>query len=177
MAFLRSECPSITGKWLYSDYYCGIHNHDSENKIPFLNNWATYPVVGMAAGVARCGLAIIHTVGHLFAALITWNPDHLPHVVKGCAEFGRGIIESIPIIGRIFAIAMTSAGPIPSWFVFGCPCCRGLKELYSFFLIKIYDPNNLDGIDRAVINQGFVTEQALKNHTSGFLPLKPQAAI
>jgi hypothetical protein len=170
MAFVPSNSNSITGKWLYSDYYgANFDDQDCIEKTTFLNRRSTYPIIGIAAGVSRCALATIHIIGHLFAALIFRDQGHLAHAFKGCAEFCRGIIEAIPIVGRIFSIAMNPTGSLPSYLFHGCPGCRRIKECYSFFLIKIYNPKKLDEIDQAVINLGYITADKLQNQSGGFI--------
>lgn len=164
MVFIPTTTKSFTGQLLYSDFYAEFTEQDSVEKISFLNRASTIPVVGIAAGVARCALAPIHIVGHLFAALIFWNKGHLAHVMKGAAEFGRGILEAIPLIGRIFANCLNCTG-----FYLGCRhCLYGAQPLYSFSIIKIYDPKKLDEIDLAMINRGYIAKNTLEDPSGGF---------
>lgn len=171
MAFIPTESNSITGKWLYSDYYGADFDDACIEKIGILNRLTTYPIIGIAAGVSRCALAIIHIVGHLFAALLFKDKGHLAHAIKGCFEFCRGIIEALPIVGRIFSIAMNPTGSLPSYLFHGCPGCRGIEECYSFFLIKISNPNKIDNIDRALINRGYTTAEKIQGRSGGFIRL------
>ncbi len=98
---------------------------------PLLNDMSKISVVGIFAGITRVALAAIHTVGHLFAALFTFNQGHLYHAAKGGCEMLKGTIEAIPFVGRKFARAYTEHG--------------------LWWIIKIYNPENPDSLD---LNQG-----------------------
>ncbi len=50
-----------------------------------------------------------------------------------------------------------------SWLVLGCPHCHRITWTHRVFLIKIYNPQDLDEIDRKVIEWHFVTEEELQN--------------
>lgn len=120
-----------TGSWsgylLYSD---PSYREDGSVKTqPFLNKMATKNVIGIAAGIFRMALAIIHCVGHLFAALVTFNKGHLFHVGKGGCEFLKGFTEAIPYIGRAFANIYYDNGVL-------------------WWMIKIYNPECPDAIDK-----------------------------
>jgi len=97
-------------------------------KEPFLNELARRPIIGIAAGIIRMALAIIHTVGHLLAALATFDKGHCYHAAKGGCEFLRGFIESLPIAGRVFSKYYYQAG--------------------EWWMIKIYNPDDTDTLDR-----------------------------
>lgn len=125
---VKANIESFTGKYLYSDFATGKGEKDSA-----LNIAAKIPLVGVVAGVVRIALAIIHTVGHLFAALVTFKEDHLWHAAKGACELLRGLIETIPIIGRIFANCFNYDDKDYD--------CR------SWWMIKIYNPEKPDGLD------------------------------
>jgi hypothetical protein len=134
---VETDVESLTGKYLYSDFATGKGKKDST-----LNTLTKIPFVGIIAGVARVGLGIIHTIGHLFAALFTLQKGHLFHASKGTCEILRGIIETVPIIGRIFANFYNST---PVYDPYG----EGGR---AWWMIKIYNPKNPDGLDKWMNN-------------------------
>lgn len=102
-------------------------------KIPFLSKAAVIPFIGTIAGIIRCTLALFHTIGHLFAALVTFNQGHLMHAVKGGAELIRGMIEAIPAIGTLFAVAIDAhTHKYP-------PLADAHFHRHSYFLVKIIE--------------------------------------
>ena len=106
--FTNISCDSWTGQILYSDIHVDLVDDDNiptgyAKERHFLNNMTYIPVIGSLAGVARIALAVVHILLHFLAAVFTCNWDHLAHVVKGSAELLRGIIETIPVVGTIFA--------------------------------------------------------------------------
>jgi hypothetical protein len=107
---------------LYGANYLNTFTHQST-----LNELSRIYVIGIAAGVTRMALATIHTLGHLFAAAITFDKGHCFHAAKGACEFLRGLIEAIPIAGRIFANHYVEDG--------------------YWWMIKIYNPNAPDSLD------------------------------
>jgi hypothetical protein len=121
---------SITGDYLYSDFATGRAEKDTT-----LNTLVKIPFLGIVAGVARVALALIHTVGHFLAALLTRKKGHLFHVAKGVCEALRGVIESIPGMGRVFTNFYSSAGPYD------------YEGARSWWMIKIYNPERPDGLD------------------------------
>ena len=138
---VETTTKSLTGPFFYSDktyvgeYEARLGNWDSVDQVPFywrfqspLNELSRIPVIGIAAGITRMALAVIHTIGHLFAALLTWNKGHCYHTAKGCCEFLRGFIESLPIAGRLFAQHYFNHG--------------------DWWIIKIYNPKDPDALDR-----------------------------
>ena len=138
---VETNTGSFTGKYLYSDfahYPAGIGEINT-SKDSKLNRLAKIPFVGIVAGVARVGLGAIHTVGHLFAALFTLKKGHLFHASKGLCEMLRGTFEAIPIAGRIFTNIYSSA---PDPYIGTC----------SWWMIKIYNPEKPDGLDRWMNN-------------------------
>lgn len=154
MAFVTTKTESITGKYLYSDTYAEIPKVLSDTwwvryERSFLNACAAIPFIGPLAGAARCALAIIHIIGHLFAALIFWDSGHLVHALKGCAEWLRGGIEIMPVLGRLFVWLYDA----PGYERF--PCFRmpygHPVERWSFFLIKIHHPDKPDKIDQEIL--------------------------
>lgn len=139
---IETTTESWTGKLFYSDR---IHYEVSDDLFeyqkpvqPLLNELAAVALVGIAAGIIRMALAVIHSLGHLFAALITWNKGHLIHAAKGGCEFLRGFIEAIPFVGRIFSNHYYYDG--------------------YWWMIKIYNPNHLDSLDRLADNWKSIKE-------------------
>ncbi len=130
----ETNVESFTGEYLYSDFAVGKGEKDTT-----LNSLTQVPVVGIVAGVARVALGVIHTIGHLLAALFTLKKGHLFHAAKGACEILRGIIESIPIIGRIFANLCNASYDAD----------EGNR---SWWIIKIYNPEKPDGLDQWMDN-------------------------
>lgn len=150
---------SITGKrvhrtnnrWLDEDGKSLPPKPDNLVEKPFLNKWAAIPIIGCLAGITRMVLAIFHILGHLLAAIFTCDSGHLGHAAKGVAEFVRGLIETIPIIGRIFVWIYDPPAFNPLGITFyndrvNVECC--------FFIVKIYNPNQLDKIDLYFAKKG-----------------------
>jgi hypothetical protein len=129
---VETRTKSWLGDCFYSDkiHYSHLHPMEWESiKIqPYLNELARIPVIGMVAGITRMALAIIHTIGHLLAALVTFDKGHCYHAAKGSCEFLRGFIEALPIAGRLFAKYYYEAG--------------------DWWMIKIYNPDDTDTLDR-----------------------------
>jgi hypothetical protein len=73
-------------------------------------------------------LAVIHSIGHLFAAILTLDKGHCYHAGKGGCEFLRGAIEATPFLGRRFANTYYENG--------------------LWWMLKIYNPNRPDSLDR-----------------------------
>lgn len=126
---------------------------------------AKLPVVGIAAGVGRFVVALFHTIGHLFAALFTKNKGHLAHSLKGCCEMGKGLIESLPIIGRLFGMSQLPS-PLP---------LETHEYFASFFIVKLYNPKKIDAVDAVfayykahpllqIPEQGCMSQMALKGN-------------
>ena len=84
-------------------------------------------MIGIAAGITRMVLSVIHIIGHLLMACITWDKGHCYHAAKGGCEFLRGLIESIPFAGRAFARIYFNHG--------------------IWWMIKIYNPDEPDSLD------------------------------
>ena len=163
---VETNAESLTGSVLYSDVrhtklYPNVYygRHESSDRVgfyhsglyhlapspPYLNKVAQIPVIGIVAGITRVALGALHTLGHLFAALITQNKGHLWHAAKGGCEMIRGLIEAIPLVGRIFANT------------YGIPC--SLDYLFSltdnrfcWWMIKMYNPEKPDALDSFVNN-------------------------
>lgn len=138
---VETNATSWTGDYLYSDFATGKGEKNSA-----LNDIAQIPIVGIGAGFIRIALGIIHTVGHLLAAAYTGNKGHLFHAAKGICEALRGCIEAIPIIGRIFAHLYTL-----SFFGAGTEA-HYYADQRSWWMMKIYNPNQPDGLDKWMNN-------------------------
>lgn len=125
---VETRTTSLTGPLFYSDRKHEYYEYNTFSyPQSFLNSLSTIPVIGMLAGITRMVLAVIHTVGHLFAALITINKGHCYHALKGGCEFLRGFIEAIPLLGRKFAQDYCRSG--------------------QWWIIKIYNPDAPDSLD------------------------------
>ena len=111
-----------------------------------LNEMAKIPILGIAAGVIRSALSVIHILAHLFVAFAKRERGHVYHALKGGCEFIRGIIESLPIIGRIFSYIYCKK---ISYFF--SSTMREFKT-HSWWILKIYNPNKPDLLDRYANN-------------------------
>lgn len=150
MTVFQTTCSSITGKVLYSDTYVSRYfEEDTIEDIPLLNRVTAIPVIGHLGALLRIVLSILHMIGHSLAAVIFRDSGHLAHVAKGGAELLRGIIEFIPIGGRIFVWGYDtrdcSTGLVPQYFK---------VEVGRYFLIKIYNPNEPDRVDQYLTRKG-----------------------
>lgn len=134
---VETDVKCYTAKYLYSDYATGKGEKDS-----VLNKWAKIPVAGIFAGISRMVLGILHSIGHLFSALFTQKKGHLFHAAKGGCEVIRGLIESLPVAGRIFA-NLYNRKPLYD------PHDIGGR---SWWMMKIYNPKNPDGLDKWMDN-------------------------
>ncbi len=108
---LTSKTTSWTGPYLYQPNATQLVKDAQQgfdkaifNKGNILAVGAQVPCIGSLAGVTRMALAVIHCIGHLVAAAMTCDSGHLYHTLRGTISFAQGAIESIPFIGRIFAI-------------------------------------------------------------------------
>lgn len=124
----------LTGAFLYSDRYYRSEDPRNDHVTvvlapgDILNCLSKIPLIGIAAGLTRMALAVIHSLGHLFAALITFDKGHCVHAAKGGCEFLRGFIEAIPGLGRNFATYYVENG--------------------EWWIMKIYNPDMPDTLDR-----------------------------
>lgn len=121
---VETTTESWSGKYCYSDVCFSQAKNYYQHP---LNELSRFFVIGMVAGVMRVAIAVFHILNHLFAALRTFDKGHLVHVAKGGCEVLRGLIEAIPVIGRLFAHAY----------------CNG----WNWWIIKIYNPNQPDSLD------------------------------
>lgn len=155
MLFLKSRRESLTGKLLYSDTYIQFPKADSQEKMkmqmPLLNKLAAMPFIGHFSGIFRSLFAVVHIAVHLVLALFYWEREHLAHVVKGCAEFVRGIIETLPFVGRLFA---WTYGPPAFPLKFLNSKRAKSEEEARCFLVKITNPDKLDKLDEIYIRSG-----------------------
>lgn len=156
---VETDVTSRTGKYLYSDMYfeagkfkdikmnLEIEKKSKTHYHGILNKLVRYPVIGIVAAICRLALSIIHIFGHLMAAAVTHKKGHLYHATKGFLEMQRAIIESIPVIGRIFAFLYSyEPGPTNGYYI--------NERLHSYeingdywWLMKIYNPKTPDPID------------------------------
>jgi hypothetical protein len=135
---VETTIESWTGPFLYSDYstengqadYPRFYAQDS-----LLNKAVRLPFVGIFAGITRVALGIIHSFGHLIAASLTFKKGHLFHALKGGCETVRGLIEFLPIIGRLFAYSMSTFS------------LEEDGEGRRWWMMKIFNPRKIDGID------------------------------
>lgn len=128
-----------TKTWLGSYFYSDRIYLDMERDIEGLphtiinvqhplNEMSRMTLIGISAGIIRMALSIIHSIGHLLAAIFTFDKGHLVHAAKGGCEFLRGLIEATPFVGRAFANYYGSHG--------------------YWWIIKIYNPASPDSLDR-----------------------------
>lgn len=129
----ETDVESWTGQYLYSDFATGKAEKDTT-----LNTLVKIPFIGIAAAVGKAALLILHTLGHLFLALVTLKKGHVFHASKGICEILRSGIEAIPVIGRLFANSFSSR-PINDPFRIGAR---------SWWMIKVYNPQKPDGLDK-----------------------------
>ncbi len=160
MAIYRTNITSLTGPYFYSDQAFGIQKFldidltitrsreefkhiGSYDKIqdPALNKLARIPLLGLVAGIVRIALGVIHILGHLLAAPFAREQGNLGHAAKGGCEILRGVIESIPIIGRIFANTY-SPDPHTAKSRLGISCSG------NYFIMKIYNASRPDTLDQ-----------------------------
>ena len=147
---LETTCTSWTGKFLYSDTYEYAGNpydrtDDDKDKrvLPALNIFEAIPFVGVAGGLVRMALAIIHMIGHAIAACVCWNKGHLYHAAKGGTELLRGFIAAIPLFGVKFVWEQDG--------IWKCPPTRNSSyEHKNAFLIRIKNPNQVGRIDECL---------------------------
>jgi hypothetical protein len=149
--FLETKCKSYTGQIIYSDCYREergtLASEGVVQQIPYLNQLAGVPFIGCLAGLTRMVISIIHCLGHLILAAIYRDKGHLYHAAKGAAEALRGLIEAIPLVGRIFVWAHDPSGMRKAFMLCGGHAPSPVQR--SFFLIQITDPSSRDLIDRA----------------------------
>ncbi len=138
---IETHVESYTGKILYSDYARGRGGE----KDSILNVCTKIPFIGIGAGLVRILLGIIHSVGHLLAAIFTQKKGHLFHTAKGVCEILRGSIETVPIVGRIFANVYNNSFGLP-------PLDFDNIGVRSWWMIKIYNPEKPDGLDHWMHN-------------------------
>ncbi|NDB84622.1 MAG: hypothetical protein EB127_18250 [Alphaproteobacteria bacterium] len=168
MGVYTTRVTSFTGPWLYSDWGYRIDDFQQKEKQDTkLNRFARIPMVGIVAGIVRIALGVIHTIGHLLAALVNLDKGHLLHAGKGGCELLRGIIESIPIIGRIFANAYSP--DIDMYYA----SSKDQRYCHSLWLMKIKDPQNLDIVDYSLQKN----DQNRVNNSSREFPIGIQVAL
>lgn len=95
----------------------------------------------LGAGIARIALGVIHILGHLLAVPFAIKQVNLAHAAKGGCEIVRGVIESIPIMGRIF-VNTYSPDPHTAKSI-GRISCSG-----NYFMMNIYNASRPDTLDQ-----------------------------
>ena len=164
---VETNAESLTGSVLYSDvrhtklyptvyygrhessgemgFHCSTKHYHVAPSSSYLNRMAQIPVIGIIAGITRVALGALHTIGHLFKALITQNKGHLWHAAKGGCEMIRGLIETIPVIGRIFANTYGIRWHLNNVF-------PQSDNKFCWWMIKMYNPEKPDALDSVVKN-------------------------
>lgn len=132
---VATDVESWTGPYLYGDCATVINRVGLlEHQTNSLNKLSRIPLVGIIASIGRVVLAVLHIIGHAFLALVTQNKGHLYHAAKGMVEIKSGLLDAVPILGRLRAYVAYHDGshfsPTSHW-----DC------------IKIYNPNNPDLVD------------------------------
>ncbi len=142
-----TECKAPLAPLLYSDVEVITVGKCVVIIEPTFNQWARYPLLGMAAGFIRVMVAIAHIAFHAFMMLMTQDRGHMFHMWKGCAELLRGCIEMTPVLGRIFAMSYEPPRKIT-------PEEAVKWAISSIFLVKIINPNSFDAVDVALMLKG-----------------------
>lgn len=143
---IETDVTSWTAKWLYSDSLCYGSSDDIDVPHPLLFNLSYIPVIGILTSLTRLVLGVLHTLGHLIAYAITKNKGHQIHAIKGSIEILYAFIESIPLVGRIYLLAL---------YLNEQSLLIGPFDTRPQFLIrsfKIYNPKKLDAIDCETIS-------------------------
>jgi hypothetical protein len=147
MSTFQTRCISFMGELLYSDEFTATFTSTSVQpaRRPDLNRWEQLFLIGSFAAITRITLSIIHMGLHAGAAALYRDKGHLYHVIKGGAECFRGCFAIIPVFGplAIYAICTrggTLQGPVNDLQ----PISR-----WSFFMVKIRNPDHPDPIDLA----------------------------
>ncbi len=146
---VATEVESFTGPYLYSDYafsefdtasYPALHNvlrgFDWKMGVEHttkLNELSTVPFIGILAAIARVAFACIHIAIHSAQALIFQEKGHLYHAAKGVCEIYRGLVDAIPVIGRIYSMCKYSH--------------TGPEYSTHWTIMKIYNPSKPDLVD------------------------------
>lgn len=118
LAHLTANTNSCLGPYIYAPDYSEQMQKGFADVIFHKGNLlavgAQIPLIGSLAGITRMALAVIHSVGHLFAAGVRCEIGHLYHTLRGGCAFFQGLIESIPFFGRIFAIVHFASDFVPA---------------------------------------------------------------
>lgn len=140
---VQSTTESITGPYLYShnrhmngedcDYLLNVTPQKKEDVEyeTFLNKFTKVPILGSIGGIVRIALSVFHTMGHACAYAITGDKGHKYHAIAGLCHLLRGLIETTPVIGQIFANTYGSGSR-------------------SWWMIKMYNPNKPDNFDKLI---------------------------
>ncbi len=132
---IETKLSSWSGKILYSDtVHHAEHYEDHSLMVQYsdLDYIASVPIVGVAAGITRVALAVLHMLNHTLALIFTFDSRHCIHLAKGGCEFLKGLIQSIPIAGHLFT---------RSW----------MKNNGEWWIMKIYNPDEPDTLDKHAI--------------------------
>jgi hypothetical protein len=95
----------------------------------FSDYLAVIPVIGTAVGIIKIAFAALHMLSHSSALVFTLDRRHFAHLAKGLCELSKAIIQSIPIIGNIFAYLWIG------------------RLNGKWWMIKIYNPKSPDSLD------------------------------
>ncbi len=129
-----------TGKYIYSD--CAYSGNDWIHDTP-LNKASRIPLINTIAGIVRMALAVIHCLYHATLHIVTKKMGHRYHALKGVCEMSRATTEGLPFIGWFFASDLDSLGG------------SGMKITG----IKMYNPDNPDGVDRYMNNWTYLKDE------------------
>jgi hypothetical protein len=83
---------------------------DISSSINKLNKLGYIPGVSTITGLVRSLLGVVHTIIHLACSILSANRGwHLKEAKLGARNIGRGVFETIPIIGNITMFIRDSA--------------------------------------------------------------------
>ena len=94
----------LTGSSYRPDIVTFVHR--TGNKITNCNSYSIsklnvvgyIPIVSTVTGLGRSLLGLAHTIAHLVIALFTLKKHHLREAGLGAQNFGRGLVEMVPIL-------------------------------------------------------------------------------
>lgn len=75
-------------------------------RLNWLNICGFIPGVSTVTGIGRAFVALVHTVAHLAKAIFEKQnrKEHLTEAALGFYNFGRGVIEAVPLLGNFVVI-------------------------------------------------------------------------
>ncbi len=137
---VATDVESFTGPYLYSDYafYISASTTQGREQTTILNEISKAPFIGILAAITRIALAIVHIIVHSIQGLVSQEKGHFYHAAKGVCEIYRGLIDAIPIFGRIYSVCKYSS-------ISGDTDNRGILDHWT--IMKIYNPNKPDLVD------------------------------